>query len=131
MVAARNTGRIVRSGDAAAPNGTITATRPSRGSDADARGCVIVAVVVQVMVVVVVVVMVMVVVVMVAVTRQLERGKPDVGCDQHAADDRVLRVLDRRAELQADDDDDRAEHDRHEYVREAGKTGQPAIRESG
>ena len=103
MVAARNTGRIVRSGDAAAPNGTITATRPWEGFDADARELRDVAVVVQVKVVVVVVVMVMVMVVVVAVTRQLERGKPDVGCDGTQAVVSVLRVLDRESEKQLQD----------------------------
>ena len=70
------------------------------------------------------VVVMVVVVVMVAVTGRFEHEKADPGGDQDAADDRVLRVLDRRAELQPDQDDQGTQRDRDQYVRQPSQAGQ-------
>ena len=88
------------------------------------RVLAVVAMVVMIQTVTVMVVMMMVVVVMVAVTGQLEHEEADPGGDQDAADDRVLRVLDRRAELQPDHDDHGAKPDRDQHVRQSSQAGQ-------
>ena len=56
---------------------------------------------------------------------ELERCEAEPGRDQNRPDDRVLRALRPRAELQPDGDDDRAEHDRDEHVRDPCQAGQP------
>ena len=88
------------------------------------RVLAVVAMVVMIQTVTVMVVMMMVVVVMVAVTGQLEHEEADPGGDQDAADDRVLRVLDRRAELQPDNDDHGTKPDRNQHVRHPSQPGQ-------
>ena len=62
------------------------------------------------------------VVVGVTVTGQFEHEEADPGGDQDAADHRVLRVLDRRAQLQSDHDDHAAEPDRDQHVRDSGQS---------
>jgi hypothetical protein len=57
----------------------------------------------------------------VPVAGELERREPHAGEDQDDADDRVLGALDRRAELEADRDDDRAEQQRDQDMRDAGQ----------
>jgi hypothetical protein len=77
-----------------------------------------------VIVIVVAMVVIVIVIVVVTVTGQLEHQEADAGGDQDAPDDRVLGVLDGRAELQPDRDDHRPEGDRHEHVRDPGQPGQ-------
>jgi hypothetical protein len=62
-----------------------------------------------------------VVIVTVPVAGELKQSEPEARGDQHAADDRVLRALDRRAELKPDRDDDRTEYQRDENVRDASQ----------
>jgi hypothetical protein len=61
----------------------------------------------------------------VSVPGQLQCREAEAGEDQDGADDGVLRALDRGAELQADGDDDGAEGDRDENVRDAREPRQP------
>ena len=70
-------------------------------------------------------VVVVVVVVAVAMTGEVEHAEADAGGNQHAADDRVLGVLDGRAEPQSNRDDHGAKDDRDEDVRDSGQSGEP------
>jgi hypothetical protein len=65
-----------------------------------------------------------VVFVMVAVAGHLEYEKADPCGDQDAANDRVLRMLDRRAKLQTDHDDQRTKPDRDQHVRQPSQPRQ-------
>ena len=58
--------------------------------------------------------------VMVSVAGQLKCREPEAGENQYAADDGVLRALHGRAELEPHGDDYASEHDRHDYVSDAG-----------
>jgi hypothetical protein len=71
------------------------------------------------------VVVVMVVVVSMAVTGQLQHGEAQTGGDENAAHDRVLGILDGRAELQSHGDDHTTQHDRDQYMGRPGQAGQP------
>jgi hypothetical protein len=66
-----------------------------------------------------------IVIVGVAVPGRLQHQEGQAGGDQQRADDRVLGVLDGRAKLQSDHDDQRAKHHRHEHVRNPGQSREP------
>ena len=71
------------------------------------------------------------VVVAMAAAGQLEDGEAHPGGDQDHADDRVLRALKRRAELQPDGDDHAAEDDREQDVRDPSQPERRATCERG
>jgi hypothetical protein len=50
------------------------------------------------------------------VSGELDKRKPEAGEDQDAADDRVLRALHGRAELQPHGDEQASKEDQHQYV---------------
>lgn len=68
-----------------------------------------------------IVVMVMMVTMPVTAAAQLEQAKGDSGRDQDPPDDRVLRMLDGRSELQPDDHDHCAQDHRYKQVSHAGQ----------
>jgi hypothetical protein len=60
----------------------------------------------------------------VTATPKLEDDESDASDEQNRTDDRVLGVLDARAELQSDHDEHGAERKRDEHVRDPGKAGE-------
>ena len=64
-------------------------------------------------------------VVVVPTPGQLDDREAGGGREQNHPDDRVLGTLDLRTELQTDDDDHRAQHDRDEHMGDAREPGEP------